>query len=83
MALDHAAGVELTESYAMWPGSSVSGIYIGHPESYYFGVAKVERDQVLDYSRRKDMPVTEVERWLGPVLNYVPTNGAEEIDSAA
>ncbi|MCA1868817.1 methionine synthase [Agrobacterium genomosp. 3] len=79
----NAAGVELTESYAMWPGSSVSGIYIGHPESYYFGVAKVERDQVLDYSRRKDMPVTEVERWLGPVLNYVPTNGAEEIDSAA
>lgn len=79
----NAAGVELTESYAMWPGSSVSGIYIGHPESYYFGVAKVERDQVLDYARRKDMPVQEVERWLGPVLNYVPTNGAEEIDSAA
>nr|WP_295984437.1 methionine synthase [uncultured Agrobacterium sp.] len=79
----NAAGVELTESYAMWPGSSVSGIYIGHPESYYFGVAKVERDQVLDYARRKDMPVTEVERWLGPVLNYVPSNGAEEIDSAA
>ncbi|MFK3692852.1 methionine synthase [Agrobacterium tumefaciens] len=79
----NAAGVELTESYAMWPGSSVSGIYIGHPESYYFGVAKVERDQVLDYARRKDMPVEEVERWLGPVLNYVPTNAAEEIDSAA
>ncbi|MFK3776899.1 methionine synthase [Agrobacterium sp. NPDC089420] len=79
----NAAGVELTESYAMWPGSSVSGIYIGHPESYYFGVAKVERDQVLDYARRKDMSVTEVERWLGPVLNYVPTNGVEEIDSAA
>jgi 5-methyltetrahydrofolate--homocysteine methyltransferase len=79
----NAAGVELTESYAMWPGSSVSGIYIGHPESYYFGVAKVERDQVLDYARRKDMPVEEVERWLGPVLNYVPTNGAEKIDSAA
>ncbi|WLD95779.1 methionine synthase [Agrobacterium leguminum] len=79
----NAAGVELTESYAMWPGSSVSGIYIGHPESYYFGVAKVERDQVLDYARRKDMPVEDVERWLGPVLNYVPTNGAEEIDSAA
>nr|WP_210271455.1 methionine synthase [Rhizobium sp. RM] len=78
-----ATGVELTESYAMWPGSSVSGLYIGHPESYYFGVAKVERDQVLDYARRKDMPVEEVERWLGPVLNYVPTNAAEEIDSAA
>lgn len=79
----NAVGVELTESYAMWPGSSVSGIYIGHPESYYFGVAKVERDQVLDYARRKDMPVEEVERWLGPVLNYVPTNGKEKIDSAA
>ncbi len=79
----NAAGVELTENYAMWPGSSVSGLYIGHPESYYFGVAKVERDQVLDYARRKDMPVEEVERWLGPVLNYVPTNAAEEIDSAA
>ncbi|NEK70544.1 MAG: methionine synthase, partial [Xanthomonas perforans] len=62
-------GVELTESYAMWPGSSVSGLYIGHPESYYFGVAKVERDQVQDYAQRKGMAVAEVERWLGPVLN--------------
>lgn len=64
--------VQLTESYAMWPGSSVSGIYIAHPDSYYFGVAKVERDQVEDYSARKSMPVAEVERWLGPILNYVP-----------
>ncbi|MCM2399003.1 methionine synthase [Rhizobium sp. S95] len=69
---EKATGVELTESYAMWPGSSVSGIYIGHPESYYFGVAKVERDQVEDYAARKGMEVREVERWLGPVLNYVP-----------
>ncbi len=67
-----ATGVTLTESYAMWPGSSVSGLYIGHPESYYFGVAKVERDQVEDYAARKGMEVREVERWLGPVLNYVP-----------
>ncbi|TPP11512.1 methionine synthase [Rhizobium glycinendophyticum] len=67
-----ATGVTLTESYAMWPGSSVSGLYIGHPESYYFGVAKVERDQVEDYATRKGMEVREVERWLGPVLNYVP-----------
>ncbi|MGB3813025.1 MAG: methionine synthase [Shinella sp.] len=65
-------GVTLTESYAMWPGSSVSGLYIGSPESYYFGVAKVERDQTEDYARRKGMAVAEVERWLGPVLNYVP-----------
>ncbi|MEP7456247.1 methionine synthase [Phyllobacterium sp. SB3] len=64
--------VRLTESYAMWPGSSVSGIYLAHPESYYFGVAKVERDQVEDYSERKSMPVEDVERWLGPILNYVP-----------
>ncbi|WP_093001240.1 methionine synthase [Rhizobium sp. NFR07] len=78
-----ATGVELTESFAMWPGSSVSGLYIGHPQSYYFGVAKVERDQVEDYAARKGMPVTEVERWLGPVLNYVPTNAAEKVDDAA
>jgi 5-methyltetrahydrofolate--homocysteine methyltransferase len=71
------AGVSLTESYAMWPGSSVSGIYLAHPESYYFGVAKVERDQVEDYAVRKDMPLAEVERWLGPILNYVPAHYAE------
>ncbi len=68
-------GVTLTESMAMWPGSSVSGIYIGHPASYYFGVAKVERDQIEDYARRKNMPVEEVERWLAPILNYQPTRG--------
>ncbi len=76
-------GVELTESYAMWPGSSVSGLYIGHPESYYFGVAKVERDQVQDYAQRKGMALAEVERWLGPVLNYVPTDAAKEVETAA
>ncbi|KOF18979.1 methionine synthase [Ensifer adhaerens] len=70
-------GVTLTESYAMWPGSSVSGLYIGHPEAYYFGVAKVERDQVEDYAARKRMPVREVERWLSPILNYVPMPEAE------
>ena len=69
---ERAIGVSLTESMAMWPGSSVSGIYLAHPESYYFGVAKVERDQVEDYAARKEMAVSEVERWLGPVLNYVP-----------
>jgi len=72
-------GVNLTESMAMWPGSSVSGLYISHPEAYYFGVAKVERDQVEDYANRKGMQVSEVERWLGPVLNYVP---AASIDAA-
>ncbi|MBI6629455.1 methionine synthase [Pontibaca salina] len=65
-------GVTLTESMAMWPGSSVSGLYIGHPESYYFGVGKVERDQVADYAERKGMEPEEAERWLAPILNYVP-----------
>ena len=67
-----ATGVRLTESMAMWPGSSVSGLYIGHPDSYYFGVGKVERDQVEDYARRKGMDVNEAERWLAPILNYIP-----------
>ena len=67
-----ATGVELTESMAMWPGSSVSGIYIGHPGAYYFGVAKVEADQVADYAERKGMDMAEAERWLAPILNYDP-----------
>jgi 5-methyltetrahydrofolate--homocysteine methyltransferase len=71
-------GVELTESFAMWPGSSVSGLYIAHPEAHYFGVAKVERDQVEDYAARKGMSVREVERWLAPVLNYSPVAEAAE-----
>ncbi|WP_134726082.1 methionine synthase [Paracoccus luteus] len=67
-----ATGVELTESMAMWPGSSVSGLYLAHPDAYYFGVAKVEADQVADYAARKGMTVAQAERWLAPVLNYVP-----------
>ncbi|MDO5605258.1 MAG: vitamin B12 dependent-methionine synthase activation domain-containing protein, partial [Paracoccus sp. (in: a-proteobacteria)] len=67
-----ATGVELTESMAMWPGSSVSGLYIGHPDAYYFGVAKVEADQVADYAARKGMDLADAERWLAPILNYVP-----------
>jgi len=69
---DRAIGVRLTDSYAMWPASSVSGLYIAHPDAHYFGVAKVERDQVEDYARRKGVSVAEVERWLAPVLNYRP-----------
>jgi 5-methyltetrahydrofolate--homocysteine methyltransferase len=65
-------GVTLTESYAMWPGSSVSGLYLAHPDAHYFGVAKVERDQVEDYAARKGMSIPEVERWLSPILNYDP-----------
>jgi len=67
---ERRVGVKLTESFAMWPGSSVSGLYFAHPDAYYFGVAKVERDQAEDYAARKGMSVEEVERWLAPILNY-------------
>src|SRR6185312_17124031 len=59
-------GVKLTESFAMWPGASVCGLYFGHPQSLYFGVGKIERDQVEDYARRKGWSVEECERWLAP-----------------
>ena len=75
---ERAIGVRLTESFAMWPPSSVSGLYIAHPEAHYFGVAKVERDQVEDYAARKGMDVAAVERWLAPVLNYAPARAAAE-----
>ncbi|BBU63586.1 methionine synthase [Methylosinus sp. C49] len=63
-------GVMLTESYAMTPASSVSGLYFAHPQAHYFGVAKVERDQAEDYAVRKGVSTAEIERWLAPVLNY-------------
>jgi 5-methyltetrahydrofolate--homocysteine methyltransferase len=63
-------GVKLTESYAMWPGAAVSGLYFSHPQSHYFGVGKIERDQVEDYAKRKGWSVVECERWLAPILNY-------------
>jgi 5-methyltetrahydrofolate--homocysteine methyltransferase len=75
------SGVTLTESFAMWPGSSVSGLYFAHPESFYFGVGKIERDQVEDYARRKGMSVVEIERWLAPILNYIPAQ-AERMKEA-
>ena len=65
-------GMLITESFAMWPGSSVSGLYFAHPDSRYFSLGKIGRDQVVDYSERKGMSVAEVERWLGPNLNYEP-----------
>jgi len=67
-------GMLLTESCAMWPGSSVSGLYFAHPESRYFSLGKIGKDQVEDYHARKGMTVGEVERWLGPNLNYEPSN---------
>jgi 5-methyltetrahydrofolate--homocysteine methyltransferase len=65
-------GIRITESFAMWPGSSVSGLYFAHPESRYFSLGKIGRDQVADYSKRKGMSIAEVERWLGQNLNYDP-----------
>lgn len=63
-------GMKLTESFAMWPGASVSGWYFSHPESKYFAVAQIQRDQVTDYAFRKGMSVEDVERWLAPNLGY-------------
>jgi 5-methyltetrahydrofolate--homocysteine methyltransferase len=65
-------GMRITESFAMWPGSSVSGLYFAHPQSRYFSLGKIGRDQVVDYAERKGMSVAEVERWLGQNLNYDP-----------
>ena len=73
--VEKRTGVKLTESFAMTPAASVSGLYLAHPKAHYFGVAKVERDQVEDYARRKGMAVAEVERWLAPILNYEPARG--------
>jgi 5-methyltetrahydrofolate--homocysteine methyltransferase len=75
-------GIKLTESCAMWPGASVSGIYFAHPESKYFGVGKLGRDQVLDYQRRKQMDLASVERWLAPYLNYEPAAETAAPDGA-
>jgi 5-methyltetrahydrofolate--homocysteine methyltransferase len=66
------AGIALTESFAMYPASSVSGWYFSHPASKYFNVGKLNRDQVDDYAKRKSLSVKETERWLGPVLAYEP-----------
>lgn len=60
----------------MWPGSSVSGLYLAHPDAHYFGVARVEADQVADYASRKGIDLAEAERWLAPILNYTPARRA-------
>jgi 5-methyltetrahydrofolate--homocysteine methyltransferase len=65
-------GVKLTESFAMWPGAAVCGLFFSHPQSAYFGVGKIERDQVEDYARRKGWSIAETEKWLAPILNYDP-----------
>jgi 5-methyltetrahydrofolate--homocysteine methyltransferase len=76
--VERASGITLTESFAMWPGSSVSGLYFAHPESRYFSVGKIGADQVADYRVRKGMTVEEVERWLSPNLGYEPAAAQRE-----
>nr|WP_255233370.1 vitamin B12 dependent-methionine synthase activation domain-containing protein [Aliifodinibius salipaludis] len=70
--VENTTGITLPESFAMHPAASVSGPYFAHPESDYFNVGNFEKDQIEDYAKRKDMSVSEVERWLGPNLNYEP-----------
>jgi 5-methyltetrahydrofolate--homocysteine methyltransferase len=70
LEVDGRIGMRLTESYAMWPGASVCGLYFSHPDSAYFGLGRIERDQVEDYAGRKGWTPAEAERWLAPVLNY-------------
>ena len=68
----------LTESFAMTPAASVSGLYFAHPQAHYFGVGKIDRDQVADYARRKGWRVETAERWLSPILNYDPGEVRDE-----
>lgn len=68
--VEQRIGMKLTSSYAMWPGASVSGWYFSHPDSKYFAVAQLQRDQIADYAARKKMSITELERWLAPNLGY-------------
>ncbi|MFD1093631.1 methionine synthase [Providencia vermicola] len=72
LGVEKQVGMKLTSSYAMWPGASVSGWYFSHPDSKYFAVAQLQKDQIMDYSQRKGMSVTELERWLAPNLGYDP-----------
>ena len=74
---EKATGIKLTESCAMWPAAAVSGLYFSHPESRYFGVGKIGRDQVQNYALRKGWTIEEAERWLGPILNYDPKRIAD------
>ncbi|MCU0429286.1 MAG: methionine synthase [Cytophagaceae bacterium] len=70
LEVEKAVGITLTDSFAMWPASAVSGWYFGHPSSRYFGLGKIDKDQVEEYARRKNMDLAEMERWLSPVLSY-------------
>ena len=70
MNVEALTGIKLTESFAMWPGAAVSGLYFAHPESRYFAINKVTKDQVEDYASRKGQTMQVAERWLQPVLGY-------------
>ena len=72
LRVEESIGIRLTESFAMYPAAAVSGLYFSHPESRYFAVGRIERDQVLDYQRRKGLDLRSVERWLAPNLAYEP-----------
>ncbi|HHO54659.1 MAG TPA: methionine synthase, partial [Deltaproteobacteria bacterium] len=72
LQIEERTGIQLTEACAMWPAASVSGLYLSHPGSRYFGVAPLGRDQIEDYAARKEVPIAEVERWLSPSLAYDP-----------
>jgi 5-methyltetrahydrofolate--homocysteine methyltransferase len=67
---ENEAGIQLTESFAMYPAAAVSGYYFAHADAKYFGLGKIEKDQVKDYAQRKGMKLEEMERWLAPNLAY-------------
>jgi 5-methyltetrahydrofolate--homocysteine methyltransferase len=70
LKIQERTGISLTDSFAMVPGAAVSGLYFAHPDAKYFAVGKVQKDQVVDYARRKQMPLEECEKWLSPILAY-------------
>ncbi len=77
--VEENTGIKLTDSMAMWPASSVSGLYIANPAAHYFGTGRIQQDQVADYARRKGMSMEEAERWLNPVLAYDPDKALNKI----
>ena len=80
---ERAAGISLTESYAMFPTAAVSGFYFSHPKAHYFAVGKIDRDQVVSYAKRKGVSVSEMERWLAPNLGYDPDEERARTTQAA
>ena len=80
---ERTAGIRLTESFAMFPTAAVSGFYFSHPRAHYFGVGKIDRDQVVNYALRKGMGLAETERWLAPILGYDPDAARAVTDPAS